>query len=63
MPRPKKTFRRQRINAALAWKRGDRKEAYKLWEEAAAGVKEHRAKKRHKNKPSDGDESGETATA
>ena len=48
MPRPAKTFRRQKINAALAYKRGDREEAYKLWEQAASGLKEHQAKKRNK---------------
>ena len=50
MPRPTKAFRRQRLNAAIAWKRGDRKEAYKLWEAAAASLKEKRAKKHNKNK-------------
>ena len=53
MPRPTKTFRRMKINAAAAWKRGDRKEAYELWEKAAAGLKEHREKKHNKNKPPD----------
>ena len=51
MPRPTKVFRRQKIDAALAWKRGEKKEAYKLWEKAAAGLKEHRAKKQNKKKP------------
>ena len=50
MPRPTKGFRRQRLNAIVAWKRGDKKEAYKLWETAAAALKEHRAKKRNKKK-------------
>lgn len=50
MPRPTKAFRRQKINAAAAWKRGEKKEAYKLWEEAAASLKAHRDKKRNKNK-------------
>ena len=59
MPRPTKTFRRQRLNAAAAWKRGDKKEAYKLWEKAAAALKEHREKKRNKNKPTEGGESAE----
>ncbi|MGB2986889.1 MAG: hypothetical protein WBE26_13540 [Phycisphaerae bacterium] len=58
MPRPTKAFRRQKINAATAWKRGDKKEAYKLWGEAAAGLKKHWAKKHHKSKPA---ESGEPA--
>ena len=43
-------FHRQRLNASAAWKRGDKKEAHKLWEEAAAGQKEHRAKKHNKKK-------------
>ena len=37
----------------MAWKRGDRNEAYKLWREAAASLKEHRDKKRNKNKPAE----------
>lgn len=48
MPRPTKAFKRQRVNAAAAWKRGERKEAYDLWEKAAKGMKEHLAKKRNK---------------
>ncbi|MBI4717809.1 MAG: hypothetical protein HY763_08405 [Planctomycetes bacterium] len=48
MPRPTKAFRRQKINAAIAFKRGDRKEAYQLWEKAAASLKAHRDKKRTK---------------
>ena len=62
MPRPNKAFRRQKINAAIAWKRGDKKEAYKLWEQAAKGTKEHRAAKHHKNKVAETtEESGEPA--
>ncbi len=53
MPRPTKAFHRQRVNAALEWKRGNKKEAYGLWEKAAAGLKEHREKKRNKKKPAD----------
>ena len=56
MPRPTKAFRRQKVNAGIAWKRGDRKEAYELWEKAAASLKEHRGKKHNKNKPAEGDE-------
>ena len=59
MPRPTKAFRRQKVNAALAYKRGDRQEAYKLWEKSAAGLKEHREKKRKKNKPAESAESGD----
>jgi len=33
------------LNAAEAWKRGEKKEAYDLWAKAAAGSKEHREKK------------------
>ena len=51
MPRPNKTFRRHKINAGIAYKRGDRKEAYELWAKAAAGIKELHEKKRNKNKP------------
>jgi len=48
-----------KINAAIAFKRGAKEEAYKLWEKAAAGMKEHREKKRHKAKPAE--EAGESA--
>ncbi len=48
MPRPTKAIRRQQINAAIAYKKGDRTEAYKLWEKASAALKEHRSKKRNK---------------
>lgn len=50
MPRPTKAFKRQRVNAAEAWKRGEKKEAYDLWAKAAQGLKEHQAKKKNKNK-------------
>ncbi len=53
MPRPKKTFRRMKVNAAAAYKRGEKEEAYKLWEKAAAGVKEHRVTKLSKNQPTE----------
>jgi len=53
MPRPNKAMRRHKINAAIAYKRGDRKEAYDLWRKAADGLKEMREKKRtrHAAKP------------
>ena len=51
VPRPTKAFRRHKINASLAYKRGDRAEAYKLWQKASDGLKEFQAKKRNKNKP------------
>ena len=50
MPRPTKTFRQKKLSAAAAWKRGEKKEAYKLWEEAAKSLNEHRAKKHQKAK-------------
>jgi len=50
MPRPTKAFKRQRVNAAEAWKRGEKKEAYDLWAKASKGLKEHRAKKVNKKK-------------
>ncbi len=50
MPRPTKAFRRQKIEAAAAWKRGEKKEAYGLWAKAAAALKEHQEKKRNKKK-------------
>ena len=53
MPRPRKTFRRMKVNAAAAYKRGEREEAYKLWEKAAAALKEHRESKRNKKAASD----------
>ena len=59
MPRPSKTFKRQKINASIAYKRGEKAEAYKLWEEAAKGLKELRQKKstRHQAKESTPDKS------
>ena len=53
MPRPTKAARRTKLNAAAAYKRGDRKEAYKLWEAASKALKEHTAKKHTKNKPAE----------
>lgn len=50
MPRPTKAFRRQKTNAAAAYKRGERAEAYKLWAEAAKSYRAHREKKRTKGK-------------
>ena len=61
MPRPTKAIRRQRLNAATAWKRGERKEATKLWEEAAHALKEHRNKKRNKHKADKDADSAEAA--
>jgi hypothetical protein len=53
MPRPTKAYRRQKINAAIAYKRGDKEEAYKLWNQAATQLRDARQKKRtrHQAKP------------
>lgn len=48
MPRPTKAFRRQKVNAAAAFKKGNRAEAYKLWEEAAKSYRARLEKKRTK---------------
>jgi len=50
MPRPAKAARRQKVNAAIEYKKGNRKEAYKLWEEAAKSRKERLAAKQFKHK-------------
>ncbi len=60
MPRPTKAFHRQRVSAAAAWSRGEKKEAYKLWEAAAASLKEHRAKKHNNKKPPEEADSTDT---
>ena len=54
MPRPTKAFKRQRTNAAEEWKKGNKKEAYGLWEKAAQGRREHLAKKKNKSKAAEG---------
>jgi len=56
MPRPSKAIKRQRISAADEYKRGNKKEAYELWEKAAAARKELQAKKRNKKAKSEGSE-------
>jgi len=48
VPRPTKAIKRQKVSAAQAWKKGDRAEAYKLWEQAVVARKEYREKKRSK---------------
>lgn len=55
MPRPMKAFKRQKLNAAAAWKKGERKEAYELWAKAAQGRADHLSKKRNKNKVAEGE--------
>lgn len=66
MPRPTKAYRRQKINAAAAYKRGDREEAYKLWKQASDSLREARSKKRTRHQPEpepevSKDEGGEAA--
>ena len=64
MPRPNKALRRQKINAAIAYKRGDRKEAYQAWEKAATGLKEMRqAKRTRKQAKPDSAESSDSSEA
>ena len=46
MPRPTKAIRRQLVNAGIAWKKGDRKEAAKLWANADKTRKEVQVKKK-----------------
>ncbi len=53
MPRPSKTIHRQKIAAGLAWKKGEREEAQKLWLGADKARKEVQAKKHNKNKPAE----------
>ncbi|MCK4661142.1 MAG: hypothetical protein KAV82_16600 [Phycisphaerae bacterium] len=50
MPRPNKTVRRQKINAGIEYKKGNRKEAYQLWAKAADGRCELQAKKKKNQK-------------
>ncbi|MFQ5590096.1 MAG: hypothetical protein ACE5HE_02930 [Phycisphaerae bacterium] len=49
-----------KVNAAIAFKRGDRKEAYALWAKAAAAMKERREKKRNKHKDAPDDAGSNT---
>jgi len=53
VPRPNKTVRRQKINAGLEWKKGNRQEAYKLWADADKARKEVQAKKQKSKKPAE----------
>jgi len=46
-------MRRHKINAAAAYKRGERKEAYELWKKASDGMKEMRSKKKEEEKPAE----------
>ena len=53
MPRPTKAFRRIKVQAAAEFKKGNKKEAYVLWEKASKNLKEHQAKKHRKRKPAE----------
>ncbi len=46
MPRPSKAVRRQKVNAGIEYKKGNRKEAYDLWAKAAEGRRELQTKKK-----------------
>jgi hypothetical protein len=50
MPRPSKAVRRQKVNAGLEFKKGNKKEAYTLWSKAAAGRLELQTKKKKNQK-------------
>jgi hypothetical protein len=50
MPRPAKAIRRQVINAAIEFKKGNIKEAYELWGKAAQSRKERYEAKHNKKK-------------
>jgi hypothetical protein len=51
VPRPSKAVHRQKISAASEWKRGNRKEAQKMWADADKARKELQAKKKKGKKP------------
>jgi len=46
VPRPSKAIRRQKVDAATEWKKGNRAEAQKMWAEADKARKELQAKKK-----------------
>ena len=50
MPRPSKTVRRQKVNAGIEYKKGNRKAAYTLWDKAAGTRVEQQAKKKKNQK-------------
>ena len=57
MPRPSKAVRRQKVNAGLEFRKGNKKEAYSLWAKAAATRLELQAKKKkHKQGQKKADE-------
>jgi len=45
MPRKIKSFKSRKIKAALKWKAGDKKSAYKIWEEIAKDRRKFRSEK------------------
>lgn len=61
MPRPTKAYRRQKVAAAVAWKRGEKAEAYKLWDKAASSYQEHLAKKHNKKQAVEAAKAAEAA--
>ena len=46
MPRPSKAVRRQKVNAGIEYRKGNRKEAYAIWAKAAETRRELQAKKK-----------------
>lgn len=53
MPRGAKTIKRQLVNAAAEYKKGNRKEAYQLWAKASDGRKAKYEAKHFKRKRAD----------
>ena len=56
VPRPAKAIHRQKVSASMEWKKGNRKEAQKLWAEADQARKEFQAKKKKNQKQAGGAE-------
>lgn len=52
MPRPSKTVRRQKVDAGIEYKKGNRKEAYEMWAKAAKIRRELQVKKK-KHQPAE----------
>ena len=61
LPRPNKAVHRQKVEASLEWKKGNREEAQKLWLEADKARKELQAKKHNKKKPAEAEGESESA--
>lgn len=51
MPRPTKAYRRQKVNAAKEWAKGNKAEARKLWKTASDALRTKRTAKRTRHAP------------